>query len=82
MVFAVTLGIMCGTENKYSGEDNEYKLIVETDDIIMITIIVIRYGVQIYQILKTIRNTKKNMEYNKKMKDIDLNKTPNSSMIE
>ena len=42
----------------------------------------LRYSVQIYQIIKTIRNTKKNMEYNKKMKDIDLNKTPNSSIIE
>lgn len=41
-----------------------------------------RYLVQIFQMIRTIRNTKKNMEIQRNIKDIDLNKTPNSSIIE
>ena len=46
------------------------------------TIIMGRYLVQIFQMIRTIRNTKKNMEIQRNIKDIDLNKTPNSSIIE
>lgn len=55
---------------------------METDDIIIIAIIVIRYGIQIYQMVSTIRNTRKNIQIQKNMKDIDLNKTPNLSTVE
>ena len=45
-------------------------------------IIMGRYLVQIFQMIRTIRNTKKNMEIQRNIKDVDLNKTPNSSIIE
>lgn len=44
-------------------------------------IIAIRYGLQIFQMVKTVKNTKKNIDCQKQMKDIDLNKTPNSSVL-
>lgn len=57
-------------------------MLIETDDIIVITIIIGRYLLQIWQMVKTIRNTKKNMEIQRNIKDVDLNKTPNSTIIE
>lgn len=55
---------------------------LETDDIILIGIICIRYAIQIYQMIKTIQNTQKNIDCQRKMKDIDLNKTPNASIMD
>ena len=83
VVFAISLIFMTVTENKVqAGEQTQYKVLIETDDIIIIVIIVARYGIQIWQMIKTIRNTKKNIEIQKNMKDIDLNKTPNASVLE
>lgn len=41
-----------------------------------------RYAIQIYQTIKTLKNTQKNMDCQRKMKDIDLNKTPNASVLD
>lgn len=41
-----------------------------------------RYAVQIYQMIKTIQNTQKNIACQRKMKDIDLNKEPHVSIMD
>lgn len=54
---------------------------METDDVILITIIVLRYMLQIYQMVRTIKKTRKNMRIQKEMKDIDLNQEPGQQSV-
>ena len=56
---------------------------MEADDIIIITIVLGRYAVQIWQMVKAIKNTRKNMIIQRNIKDIDLNnKDANLSIVD
>lgn len=81
-LFAGTFVFMCATENKEVENGDSYAVIIEVDDIILITIIVARYLVQIWQMISMIKNTRKNMQIQRDMKDVDLNKSQNSSVID
>jgi hypothetical protein len=83
-VFFFTFVFMCLTESKMSeeGEASTYDILIETDDFVVIAVIFLRYTAQIWQMVRTLRNTQKNMAFQKKMKDIDLNKTPQTSVVD
>jgi hypothetical protein len=63
-------------------KENEYEMLLETDDIVLMVVIFGRYAVQIYQMVRTLGHTRNNRICEKKMKEVDLNNVAHSIVVE
>ena len=55
------------------GSNSVGEVLLEADDIVVIGIVMVRYAVQIWQMVKAIRNTRSNMIMQRNIKEVDLN---------
>lgn len=72
----VTFIFLTFTEKEIKGDEKGEKkyqeMILETDDVIIIGVVMFRYLIQIYRIIVGIMNTRRNMLIQRKIKEIDL----------
>jgi hypothetical protein len=71
-LFAATLCFLA-FYSQSTDEEKDYRELVETDDIIILVIVIARYVAQAVSLVLTIRNSTANREIHKEIKNVNLN---------